>query len=71
VRRPAWAARLQRQRRKGLLFLVAIGLPSLLLVVLSLRMLAQERELVEKRVADARRLLAAEPVANSWRDSSA
>lgn len=47
-------------RRQGLLFLVAIVLPCLLLVALSLRMLAQERELAEKRVADARRQLAAQ-----------
>ena len=41
--------------RQGLLFVLAIGLPCLVLVALSLRMIAQERELAEKRLADERR----------------
>ena len=41
--------------RQGLLFVLAIGLPCLVLVALSLRMIAQERELAEKRMADERR----------------
>lgn len=46
--------------RQVLLFLVAIGVPCALLVGLSLRMLAQERELAEKRLADERRHVATE-----------
>jgi len=42
-------------RRQVLLFLVAIILPCAVLVVLGLRMVAQERELSEKRLADERR----------------
>ena len=41
--------------RQGVLFVLAIGLPCLVLVALSLRMIAQERELAEKRLADERR----------------
>ena len=41
--------------RQGLLFVLAIGLPCLVLVALSLRMIAQERELTEKRMTDERR----------------
>jgi signal transduction histidine kinase len=39
-------------RRRIVLFLVAIVVPSLVLVVLSLRMISQERELTEKRLLD-------------------
>lgn len=39
-------------RRRIVLFLVAIVVPSLVLVVLSLRMISQERELDEKRLLD-------------------
>ncbi len=39
-------------RRRIVLFLVAIVVPSLVLVVLSLRMISQERELSEKRLLD-------------------
>ena len=46
--------------RQVLLFLVAIGLPCVVLVGLSLRMLAQERELADKRLADTRRVMAAD-----------
>ncbi|MBI2187621.1 MAG: c-type cytochrome [Acidobacteria bacterium] len=46
--------------RQVLLFVLAIGLPCLVLVALSLRMLAQERELAEKRLADERRRMAAD-----------
>jgi signal transduction histidine kinase len=42
-------------RRQVLLFLVAIILPCVVLVVLGLRMVAQERELGEKRLADQHR----------------
>jgi signal transduction histidine kinase/tetratricopeptide (TPR) repeat protein len=44
-------------RRQVLLFLVAIILPCVVLVVLGLRIIAQERELDEKRAADERRSL--------------
>jgi len=44
-------------RRQVLLFLVAIILPCVVLVALGLRMVVQERELSEKRVADGRRSL--------------
>lgn len=44
-------------RRQVLLFLVAIILPCVVLVVLGLRMLEQERELGEKRLADERRAI--------------
>ena len=43
--------------RRFLLFLAAIGVPCMVLVALSLRMLAQERELAEKRMLDDRRRL--------------
>jgi len=42
-------------RRQVLLFLLAIILPCVVLVVLGLRMVAQERELGEKRLSDQRR----------------
>ncbi len=41
-------------RRHVLLFLIAILLPCLVLVALSLRMISQERELAEKRLAEER-----------------
>src|SRR2546428_2695082 len=41
-------------RRRIVLFLVAIVVPSLVLVVLSLRMISQERELTKKRLLDER-----------------
>ena len=44
-------------RRQVLLFLVAIVVPSLVLIAISLRMIGQERELSEKRVADDQRRL--------------
>ncbi len=44
-------------RRQVLLFLVAVLLPCSVLVVLGLRMIGQERELGEKRLADERRLI--------------
>ena len=43
---------LQRRRREIVLFLIALILPSAVLVGLGLRMIAQERELAETRVAD-------------------
>ena len=42
-------------RRQVFLFLVAVLLPSVVLVVLGLRMIGQEQELAEQRVADDRR----------------
>src|SRR6266446_2615618 len=42
----------RNHRRRIVLFLVAIVVPSLVLVVLSLRMISQERELTEKRLLD-------------------
>ena len=45
-------------RRQVLLFLVAIILPCLVLVALSLRMISQEQELAEKRLAEEQRHLA-------------
>jgi signal transduction histidine kinase len=47
-------------RRQVLLFLVAIILPCVVLVVLGLRMIAQERELREKRLADEHRRIASQ-----------
>jgi signal transduction histidine kinase len=47
-------------RRQILLFLLAIILPCVVLVVLGLRMLAQDRELAEKRLADERRDITAQ-----------
>jgi len=44
-------------RRQVVLFLVAILVPCLVLVALSLRMIGQERELAEKRRADVQRRL--------------
>lgn len=45
----------RRHRREILLFLVAVIVPAVVLVALSLRMIGQERELTEKRVADEQR----------------
>ncbi len=42
----------RNHRRRIVLFLVAIVVPCLVLVVLSLRMISQERELTEKRLLD-------------------
>ena len=44
-------------RRQVVLFLLAVLLPCLVLVVLSLRMIRQEQELAEKRVAEEQRRL--------------
>lgn len=46
--------------RQALFFLLAIVLPCALLVVLTTRMVVQERELAEKRQADERRRIAAD-----------
>ena len=46
--------------RQILLFVVAVVLPCLLLVALSLRMIGQEQELAEKRAAEDRQRLASE-----------
>jgi len=47
-------------RKQILLFLLAVILPSLVLVVFTLRMISQERELAQKRAVDERRRLASE-----------
>ena len=49
---------LLRPSRPALLFLAALGAPCVLLIGLTLRLLAQERELAEKRHADDRRRVA-------------
>lgn len=49
---------LLRPSRPALLFLAALGAPCVLLIGLTLRLLAQERELAEKRMTDDRRRLA-------------
>ena len=46
-----------RPSRHAVLFLVTLALPCSLLVLLTVRMLVQERELTEKRVVDERRRL--------------
>ncbi len=50
----------QHYRKQILLFLLVFVLPSIVLVVLSLRMIGQERELAEKRASDERRRISAE-----------
>jgi len=47
-------------RKQILLFLIAVVLPSIILVVFTLRMISQERELSQKRLADERRRLSSE-----------
>jgi signal transduction histidine kinase len=47
-------------RKQILLFLVAVILPSLVLVVFTLRMISQDRELAQKRMIDERRRVARE-----------
>ncbi|MFB3067859.1 MAG: hypothetical protein ACE1ZI_01200, partial [Acidobacteriota bacterium] len=47
-------------RKQVLLFLIAVVLPSLLLVALTLRMISQERELAERRRAEETRRLASD-----------
>jgi len=47
-------------RKQILLFLLAVILPSLVLVVFTLRMISQEKELAQKRAVDERRRLAGE-----------
>jgi len=47
-------------RKQILLFLLAVILPSLILVVFALRMISQERELAQKRMVDERHRLATE-----------
>ncbi len=42
----------RRHRRQILLFLLAVIIPSMVFVVISLRMIGQERELAEKRLSD-------------------
>ena len=46
--------------RQALLFVAAMGVPCVLLVGLSIRMMVQDRELAEKRAADDRRRIASE-----------
>ncbi|MGI9065513.1 MAG: sensor histidine kinase [Pyrinomonadaceae bacterium] len=50
----------RNHRRQVVLFLIAIIVPALVLVVLSLRMISQERELAEKRLAEEQRQLVRE-----------
>ncbi len=45
-------------RRKVLLFFVAVILPSIVLVALSLRMISQENELAENRLVEQRQRMA-------------
>jgi len=45
----------RRHRRQILLFLLAVIVPSMVLVAISLRMIGQERELAEKRLSDEQR----------------
>ena len=47
-------------RKQILLFLIAVILPSLVLVVFTLHMISQEKELAQKRAVDERRRLAGE-----------
>ena len=47
-------------RKQILLFLLAVVLPSLVLVVFALRMISQEKELTQKRLKDEHRRLASE-----------
>ena len=47
-------------RKQILLFLIAVILPSIILIVFTLRMISQERELSQKRIADERRRLSGE-----------
>jgi len=47
-------------RKQILLFLLAVILPSLILVVFALRMISQERELAQKRMKDERRRMGSE-----------
>lgn len=47
-------------RKQFFLFLIAVVLPSLLLVIFALRMIRQERELVQKRMEDERQRMARE-----------
>lgn len=46
------------QRKQILLFLLAVLLPSLVLIVITVRLISQERELSQKRIADEHRRLA-------------
>jgi signal transduction histidine kinase len=52
--------KIQGHRKQVLLFLVTVLLPSLVLVALTLRIVTQERELVQKRIADEHRRIARE-----------
>jgi signal transduction histidine kinase len=47
-------------RKQILLFLIAVMLPSLVLIILTLRMISQEKELSQKRMADERQRMARE-----------
>ena len=54
------AIRSHSHRKQIFLFLVAVILPSLVLVAFTLRMISQERELAQKRAIDERGRMAAE-----------
>jgi hypothetical protein len=56
----AGSSRLQLLFRQTLFFIASVILPSGLLVALTLRMVVQDGELAEKRLADERRLFAAD-----------
>lgn len=47
-------------RRQILLFLIAVFLPSLVLIIFSVRMIGQEKELAQKRLSEERRRVALE-----------
>jgi len=52
--------KIQRHRKQVLLFLLTVLLPSLVLVALTLRIVTQERELAQKRIADEHQRVARE-----------
>ncbi len=47
-------------RKQILLFLITVFLPSLVLIVLTVRMIGQEKELEQKRITEERRRVARE-----------
>ncbi|MGM0466804.1 MAG: hypothetical protein ACQERH_10290, partial [Acidobacteriota bacterium] len=47
-------------RRQILLFLIAVFLPSLVLIIFTVRMIGQEKELAQKRLSEERRRVALE-----------
>ncbi|HEX4946493.1 MAG TPA: ATP-binding protein [Blastocatellia bacterium] len=57
---------LRTQQRRIVLFVIAIILPSFIVIALGLRLLSQERELAEKRWADERQRLARDLRLELW-----